>query len=1142
MTTTVVFLTTADTSPWTVPSDWNNASNSVRTIGAGGGGAHSTVAQVGSGGGGGGWSEITNLTLTPLGSVQFQVGVGGPGGVSTGAPNGTTGTDTWFNGASLGASSVGAKGGGGATPSVAGTGGASGNGVGTTKTTGGDGGTANNLGSGGAGGGGAASTNGTGGKGADATTAVNGGGGGGGSGGGTAGTAAPSTTGGDGGNNSGGSGHGTGGTINVAGSAGSNGGGGGGGGQNALGGAGGAGQEYDSTHGSGGGGGGGGGVTVGQNGGAGGNYGAGGGGGGYSQGAGGLGAGGLIIITYESQTAFVVNQTISNLSPSIFGQVIDNVNLSSTISGLTSSATADFGQIHAVVNATIDPITSSALFTVADPIIHALLNALVDPITSSILGSSPRNLALNQALEITPYLRLIPTPYQVVSLDPLHDPIWVAVEVDVFDENDDPLTIRMGNRGTIKRTVDGVLYQYEPRLAQIPLQLGTTINVTQYGSPVRGQPNGGVIQFEVDAAIWQWFQYRWIGQTFRVYEGQSVDPIQTDVDEDLTLVYVGRIASLKHDTLIGTLQTTDESLQWDNPLVTSFYDTSFPAPLQGKPKPFLWGYGFGIEPQIEDEATQKYAVSHRPGGLDFISQVRVGGIPWNFNAAGPPSQGEWTPDLPNGTFVLGSPTLGMDVRCDAQQGVFSVAGLIRWMIEDAGGEVDDDYMGRLDAALLVPISYATSTTPVNRLDAIDDFVTNSGCWWSCGPLAKAIAGVIDVPAAIANTLLDDGSRGRAIKTLDLNTIHPPAWRIRVGYQRNWSPETGFAPSVLQVEQNKWSTSGQVYEPHYENNDILDLEPRAVDVPQLTGTFVAKNDAHVVQQRLVPAWGTVRSLFDVTAYLRPEEITLYDTVAVNYMMVSGLFRITSAIRAVGLGPATLQLWGTIGPFGVEPPIAPVLPAVPSGEDIIDMGIWFRASGSGTFQVGVDCPATVTRLDVQGVGGGGGGAITLTDSGEDHSGGCGGAGGYFEDVLTTTAGSSFAWSVGSGGAGSPPGHEGFASSGGTTSFGPMSAFGGVGGEVDLTTDALNGGFGGSASGATVTMSGGIGNGGFIKLSSSIAVNASSVGGASFFGGGAASQDGSDLSGGAPGSGGGSQLGTVFPGGDGNNGCIVVRWFVT
>lgn len=282
----VVFLGAAVGSlqSWTVPSDWNNSNNTIEVIGGGGGGGGGSCAGLytwgGGGGGGGAYSKISNLSLTPNSTVNWQVGAQGVGGginqqgACSNGFNGTAGGNTWFNGASYGAASVAAAGGaqglepadiGGYFSGTYGGGGAGGNaasGIGTVRYSGGYGGSTFLTGGHQAGGGGgAAGPNGNGSYAQDA--------------------------------------QGYGGASGYGG-AGDAGAGGYGGGINANGG---HGQEWGTNLGSGGGGGGG----QGWYGGAGGVYGSGGGGGGANGGAGaaypaGNGQQGLIMITYVSTT------------------------------------------------------------------------------------------------------------------------------------------------------------------------------------------------------------------------------------------------------------------------------------------------------------------------------------------------------------------------------------------------------------------------------------------------------------------------------------------------------------------------------------------------------------------------------------------------------------------------------------------------------------------------------------------------------------------------------------------------------------------------------------------------------------------------------------------------------------------------
>jgi hypothetical protein len=201
--TVKAYLLTSGTT-WTVPTDWNNSSNTIHLFGAGGGGGSGYVSGAtrygGGGGGGGGYRVVNNFSATPATNITYAIG-------ASGNPAANGGNTTWNSGANI------AGGGGGGsilfgTPGIGGTGtfagGAGGNG--TSSSTAG-------VGVGGGGGGGAGGPNGIGGAGGRGFASTNSanisGGGGGGNGGGSAGANGASGVGGTGGNNSSGVGGGT---------------------------------------------------------------------------------------------------------------------------------------------------------------------------------------------------------------------------------------------------------------------------------------------------------------------------------------------------------------------------------------------------------------------------------------------------------------------------------------------------------------------------------------------------------------------------------------------------------------------------------------------------------------------------------------------------------------------------------------------------------------------------------------------------------------------------------------------------------------------------------------------------------------------------------------------------------------------
>lgn len=232
------------------------------------------------------------------------------------------------------------------------------------------------------------------------------------------------------------------------------------------------------------------------------------------------------------------------------------------------------------------------------------------------------------------------------------DPLWIALEIDIIQEITGTLdTLCLGNRGSLQRTINGVLRQYEPRLLT-DIVIGTAISIATdtattgtttpfYQSPLRGQPNGGSISWIIDPSP-NWYGFNnfnnavLLGRTFRLYVGRTTTDVMADVDADLTLVYTGHVANYTFDVManppVATIQTTDASSNLDKSLVSDLYPADFPiVSLQGRPKPQLWGKKFSIEPVLEDQVSLTYRVTRIEAGvvaLEDVTKLTVGGVPW----------------------------------------------------------------------------------------------------------------------------------------------------------------------------------------------------------------------------------------------------------------------------------------------------------------------------------------------------------------------------------------------------------------------------------------------------------------------------------------------------------------------------------
>lgn len=477
----------------------------------------------------------------------------------------------------------------------------------------------------------------------------------------------------------------------------------------------------------------------------------------------------------------------------------------------------------------------------------------------------------------------------------------VAVEFDLYrDRTAGIWTLRLCGRGPLFSSFTPG-ENYIPCLLG-PITLGTAISVQSYGQPMRALENQGTIEFVMDEALAADAfadDVHWIGRTFRVYEGI---PSANNFIEDLTLVFTGRVTEVGHDTKKATARTGDASIDLDTPLVSDRYPTTALASIAERPRPWALGTVFCIEPVLIDDANLVYEVSLAP--LTAVLAVRVGGIEWQESAVYPPGSGEWSVNLLLSLIELGSDTLGGDVRCDViGTPVTGLGDLITKAAAAFNVPVDSISLREMDDVHTFEVGlYARD--PINGLAALDDAVTGAAAWWGETPTGLLTAGFISPPSAdpAVPTKLDRTN----VLSMALSQTIPPAWRIPVEWERHWQTEGQFFEGVDETEKQRWSASG--LKVSREDDSIKIAEPRAFDIPTMRSIVVREQDAVTINDMFWAAWSVPRKILECEAWIDPREVKLYETIEVDYMMFRGNFRIMSAVRAIGGGPAQLQLWG------------------------------------------------------------------------------------------------------------------------------------------------------------------------------------------------------------------------------------------
>ena len=494
--------------------------------------------------------------------------------------------------------------------------------------------------------------------------------------------------------------------------------------------------------------------------------------------------------------------------------------------------------------------------------------------------------------------------------DPAVLPI-IAIDVDAYDGQTTRTIRYCASSVPLVGTVGTVRAQYLPGLVT-PLKLGSSISAEQYGSPVRGAPAGGGISYDLREEEWAELAWHYQGREFRAYLGDTATGYPS-----LGLVYKGRVADLTFPVagvIRAQLSITDASADLDNPIVDAVYPDTALEPIRGLPLPeLIGGPCLSHEPVLIDDPSGVYQITRPIADFPLVAvdNLRVGGVPWQ-QTTGTPFPGQYSVDLAAGTVTLGSTTLGMDVRVDAHTAPITTAGLLRFLVERAGGTVDDASMTALDLAAPYEIGWCTSTSPVNLLSALDEIVAGIGGYWLFGPAGTFVAGVQETPTVLASTrTLTD----REIAAMAESGMLPPAWRIRIEYSRIWAPQSTFGTAVTDAEKQRWSEGGTTAAA-YENEDIKTAEPRAVDVPLIRSLVTNEADALDIRDRLSSAWNVPRRVYDLNVWFdnASPAPSLYETVDVDFQLVRGAFRVHSVIRSLGGEPSQIRLWGESGIVG------------------------------------------------------------------------------------------------------------------------------------------------------------------------------------------------------------------------------------
>lgn len=362
-----------------------------------------------------------------------------------------------------------------------------------------------------------------------------------------------------------------------------------------------------------------------------------------------------------------------------------------------------------------------------------------------------------------------------------------------------------------------------------------------------------------------WMDYHWPGQSLRLYLG---DPAWDR--DDFRLIVDGVCAGMSVQGAKMALKLRDKGELLNTPFPRG---TVVGGANAGKSLPLCFGECFNVEPLLIDASAHKYQV--HDGAIEAITDVRGGGLTIGY-----------TPDLPNGTFVLTAAPAGR-VTCDVKGAkpvtyLSTAVDVAREILTAYGGiapgDINETALGALDVAAPYDVGLYVIDDGHTMIAALDSVLGAINAYWLFGRLGRFTAGRLTVPTGspdhtlVADDISEDG--------LTVKRQIKPQTSVKIGYRRNWSPQTdGLFTSVTESNRDLY---GRDYTLAIDEDlTILTSYPDAPAGEEINTLLVNLVDAQAEATRRLAQVIVPRNIYEVDGFTAPYVINLGDEVSVSY---------------------------------------------------------------------------------------------------------------------------------------------------------------------------------------------------------------------------------------------------------------------
>jgi hypothetical protein len=478
----------------------------------------------------------------------------------------------------------------------------------------------------------------------------------------------------------------------------------------------------------------------------------------------------------------------------------------------------------------------------------------------------------------------------------------------------DVVTLYHSDHGFVTEPGDSPANQYfEPRVVSA---LNFERHLFQRGLiGGRSIPNfGEIVLANADGGLDGFLTFGWDGRRVRVYLGGDAF-----VHGDFGLVFDGTAEQIEITDDVVTVRLRDWQHKLDKPVQGALYagtggdEGGFD--LTGVRKPLAFGRVLNVRPVMVDPGAGRYQV--HDGAIDDVDALYVGGIAY-AKIAGTPAANQYAVDDATGFVTVGGTPITEQVTCDvkgAKPGgtyLTTVADIVEEIVTSQGGLGAGD----LDAASFTALNTANDATvgiyvdgasSRNVLQVLDELIASIGGYYGFDRSGKFQVGRLEAPGGTPAATFTN------VEILDIErqATALPVYRVRLGYQPNWTVQVEFQLQGGATAGRRAFTARDFRHVTALDGSVLTKHPLAGDL-EIKTLLDGNADAGTEASRLLDLYKADRDLFRVRVKTQPFALELAETVRLSYprfaLEAGKDFRVIGLVEDAAINEVELTLWG------------------------------------------------------------------------------------------------------------------------------------------------------------------------------------------------------------------------------------------